>query len=42
MTANFQRRLDRAANAIAGKSGEQRREAISAFLRTAMVALLVG
>jgi len=42
MSAAFQCRLDRAARAIAGTTGEQRREAVSVFLREAMVALLVG
>ena len=36
------RAADRAAQAIRGKTGEERREAISAFLRAAMVFLLVG
>lgn len=31
-----------AAKAISGKTGERRREAISDFLRAAMVALLLG
>ncbi len=35
-------RLDRAARAIRGKDGQQRHDAISTFLRAAMVALLVG
>lgn len=42
MSAAFQFRLDRAARAIAGTTGEQHREAVSAFLREAMIALLVG
>jgi hypothetical protein len=42
MGNNHQRRLDRAAKAIAGTTGEQRHAAITNFLRAAMVALLVG
>jgi DNA-binding transcriptional regulator LsrR (DeoR family) len=42
MSENFQRRLDDAAKAIAGTNGEQRHEAIVAFLRAAMIMLLVG
>jgi hypothetical protein len=42
MGDNLHRLRDRAAKAIAGTTGGQRDEAISAFLRAAMVALLVG
>lgn len=42
MTANFQQSLNRAAQAISGTTGEDRREAIAAFLREAMIALLLG
>ncbi|MER2540003.1 MAG: hypothetical protein ABTQ26_12250 [Azonexus sp.] len=41
MSATF-RAANRAARAIRGTTGERRREAISAFLRAAMVALLLG
>jgi hypothetical protein len=42
MGLSFQRRLNRAARAIAGTTNERRRDAVSAFLREAMIALLVG
>lgn len=41
MTATF-RAANRAAKAISGTTGEQRREAIADFLRAAMIALLLG
>lgn len=41
MAASFQHRINRAARAIAGTTGEERRDAISAFLRAAMIGLLL-
>ncbi len=42
MKIQFQRSLNEAAKAIAGTTDEERHAAIANFLRTAMIALLVG